>query len=432
MSCYAGSLDPSGLTLEAWHADESFYDSLTGKSPLMQLCRIANLARVELSLSNYSFHRIGTDTSDTSFAVVDYELNPSWNPLDDYKILLGQINSVLLDLFNYQLGPDCYYRRYVAGSLITDYSSAVSGSSLDYKEDWQIFINAIRDLLEGMALVNIQTKEWSTVLLYYGVSSEISWSNAGIYGMFAPGSVHPYDDSADYSQMRFGKTGLDEYNLHGSATYGCGRTYTDYAGTTIYTAKDINPFSGPPTASYESHLVNMKHLGAGFNNALFTMSRGDYYVTQMTYNSLWPSPGPPIALYCDQEISNLGWWTTEEFTFTFRVSRSGAGFVSGEPHPSDGYTVGWSIDETQTDPSNPISYTLSASSGTITWAEGQEYEDIAITATLTDANVGANWSSGDSFSSVTLFNKSVYFSVALDKVSDSFCSDACDNIHEDV
>lgn len=394
MACYAGSTDPSSLTLETWHEDQSFYDSLSGRSPLMQLCRMINLARTEISLSAYSFHRIGTDTSDTKFATVDYELNPTWNPLQDYQSILDQCITQTIALTTYQVATDCYNRRYVSGSLLTTYYAAVSGCFTSRKEDWQVYINALRDVLEGFEVGNVQTEAWSTHIVTFTWQFEVSGDpdkvnpdyveGSGEYAKYDPDALIP--GAPGYFQMRFGATGRDEYNLYANRSTSCFADHTTPGALAAYYVRASTIYSGP---------------GAP-----------DYYLTE--------SSG--AVDYCDHGHAS-GWFTRDTAKVAYRL------FAINQPSGFDlslldGHEIAWSLEPRYSAETPNISWSASATSGThvAVISGAMNTADLEIDVTMTDANISNNWP----------VSKNVGFRLNItDGGSLTVCRDACGNYHID-
>lgn len=396
MTCYAGSIDPSSLTLETWHSDESFYDSITGRSPLMQLCRMINLARAKLSLTDYSFHRIGTDTTDTSFAVIDYETHPTWNPLYDIKMILLDCQTACVGLFSYQTATDCYNRKYVSGTILSSYYTAVSGKSFDKKEDWQVIINALRVLLEDLETADIQTQAWTshtvTFSWQFAVSGDPTKVNpdyiegSGEYGMYDPAAL--IAGSPGYFQMRFGSTGHDEYNLFASRSVSCFPNHSTPGALSAFYVRGSGVFEGP---------------GAP-----------DYYYTESSGG----------VDYCDHG-NNSGWFTRDTAKVAYRLLAISApsGF---DLSLIEGHEISWSLEPRYSLETPNISWSASATSGTFTAviSGAMNTADLEIDVSMTDANISNNWP----------ISKSVGFRLHIVAGRTvNVCRDACGNYHlEDV
>jgi len=166
MTCYASEIETTGDTVGGWHDLESWYDSLTGKSPLMHLCRMCHDRSEAVYASEISFQRVGANPSDTAFSSVDYDSNPTWNPLRDINVILSQIHSRIAQLAGQSLDTDTCIKWYyiptaTVSTLYSAYNSAISGSSLPNKEDWLIYINAMKTFLEGLSGLDIESVAWA-------------------------------------------------------------------------------------------------------------------------------------------------------------------------------------------------------------------------------------------------------------------------------
>lgn len=167
MTCYASTTETTGDTVGAWHDLESFYDSLSGKSPLMHLCRMCHDRSEALHAPELSFFRVGPNPADTALGSVDYDANPTWNPLRDINVILSQIHSRIAQLATQCLDTDTCIKWYyiptsTVSTLYAAYNSAISGSSLSNKEDWLIYINAMKTFLEGLSGLDIQSVSWTS------------------------------------------------------------------------------------------------------------------------------------------------------------------------------------------------------------------------------------------------------------------------------
>ena len=98
MACYAGTTVDIEIELPAWHEIESFWDSVTGKSPLMQLCRACRTLYAEVSAPALNFSHVGTNPGDTQWGSTNYEANPTWNAPGDHQTILTQINDRLMQI----------------------------------------------------------------------------------------------------------------------------------------------------------------------------------------------------------------------------------------------------------------------------------------------------------------------------------------------
>jgi len=150
----------------SWHDLESLYDSLTGKSPLMHLCRMCHDRSEALKMADLSFSKVGINPADTAFAALDYDANPTWNPLRDINVILSQIHSRIAQLAGISLDSTTCIKWYfiptaTVSALYSAYNSAISGSSLSNKEDWLIYINAMKTFLEGLSGLDIESVAWS-------------------------------------------------------------------------------------------------------------------------------------------------------------------------------------------------------------------------------------------------------------------------------
>jgi hypothetical protein len=114
-----------------------------------------------------SFSKVGVNPSDTAFASVAYSSNPSWNPLQDIQVILNQIHTRITDLAGISLDTETCIKWYyiptaTVSSLLSAYNSAISGSSLSNKEDWLIYVNAMKDFLEGLSGLDIESVPWTS------------------------------------------------------------------------------------------------------------------------------------------------------------------------------------------------------------------------------------------------------------------------------
>lgn len=167
MTCYASTTETTGDTVGSWHDLESFYDSLTGKSPLMHLCRMCHDRSEAVHAAELVYSRVGANPSDTAFGALDYDANPTWNPLRDIHVILSQIHSRIAQLAGQSLDTDTCIKWYyiptaTVSTLYSAYNSAISGSSLPNKEDWLIYINAMKTFLEGLSGLSIQSVAWTS------------------------------------------------------------------------------------------------------------------------------------------------------------------------------------------------------------------------------------------------------------------------------
>lgn len=165
MTCYASTTDTTGDTVGGWHDLESLYDSLTGKSPLMHLCRMCHDRSEAVHAAELVYSKVGANPSDTAFGALDYDANPTWNPLRDINVILSQIHSRIAQLAGQSLDSETCIKWYyiptaTVSALYSAYNSAVSGSSLSNKEDWLIYINAMKTFLEGLSGLDIESVAW--------------------------------------------------------------------------------------------------------------------------------------------------------------------------------------------------------------------------------------------------------------------------------
>ena len=425
MSCYAGGIEVSTLTLETWHSNESFYDSLIGKSPLMQLCRMANLARASLALSDFSFHRIGVDTSDTKFATIDYEINTTWNPLYDYKTILSQVGSVLINLFDYQIGSDCYARKYHDDSILATFTSAMVGRSYDLKGDWGFIMNALRDLLDGMEGGDIDVEPWASMTVTPLTVKQTTDRHTGFQYLLEEVIV---DTTNDYWVVPLTKV---RTVLFGSTTT------IDYYNTYPLSTTSVcsQPGDGDPPSLSLSDIdlhAGFKYGSYNYSTNSVTISPSPLTTDRIVVTSEYPQtpakPGGDSSDVCDQNNLELGWASTTGATLTFRVFKNTG---SSEANALlDGVSFDWAVTVTQLklDSAWPdMEYTCTMS-GTDTWGPG-DYTDVVIEVTLDDPHMLDE----DDLPvhpdiDTSIGGKGLRFSLNA-TCSTPICTDACGNLH---
>jgi len=272
------------------------------------------------------------------------------------------------------------------------YYTAVSGCFSSRKEDWQVFIIALRDVLEGFEVANVDTQAWST----HTVSFLWQFQDTGDPSLINPdyvegsGEVATYDPAAlipgapGYFQMRFGATGHDEYNLYANRSVSCFADHTTPGALAAFYVRGGTVYSGP---------------GAP-----------DYYLTEST----------GAVDYCDHGHGS-GWFTRDTAKVAFRL------FAISQPSGFDlslidGHEIAWSLEPRYSAETPNISWTASATSGmhVAVISGAMNSADLEIDVTMTDANISNNWP----------VSKNVGFRLNITAgASITVCRDACGNYH---
>lgn len=425
----------STFTLPTWHEFVSPWDSLDGRSPLMQICRTLNEARAILSATPFDFHRVGTDALDTDLAVIDYELNPSWNPIQDFSTILTQCKSVVYSFANgtyYPNSEDCKNRRYA------DYLSfpSITGDTT-LVENWQPIIVQIREFLALLVGADIQIQDWEPGEVDLYVDSISFVEGNGTYGendldaLF----VRTWDNpiAGDY-EVRYGKSGGAAYNkFSDKATICTGKSW-------YLSSASAQPAhaSGRATLIDASKvgtkfLVGLKYIpGVGDNYFPIVLDGGTYLSTR--YIAV-PDPNdetyyPSGSDFCDQYNSAFGWATVTHTNHTFTISRT---TFDGIPlELSDGELVEWHVENANAS----VGCSFTPSSGSFTWTTGVNSVDITVVTALTAANVSdTEWPGAEDlepwedFPSHIFGGKQTYPIMVIDTPNYPFCKDACDEWH---
>lgn len=405
-----GTTESFSFTLtESWHPTDGFLDCATGNSAVIQLARVVNELRSALLREDFSFYRIGTDTSDTVLSLVDYEANPDWNPLYDIRRILLDVWSQVITCFTPPSGIESgwYYfytsesphelcsvdslvRLFDNDTLRGELLAAMVGNSFENKEDWLYIIQTIRYALENIELITEVTVLPYRTYFGYGVDSELVGtcriSPRIIYketdinkGQNDPSAIFrtTWDPPPIQTEVRFGNgSSWANYNLWPNRASQC-----DGFETLIEEEPDyVNP------------IVRVGSIFApGY--PILTSPDGAYYAYRV------PDP------YCSN-IDHLsgtyygfkkGWNTFEEVRFTVRFEKQfQTDFTVTEDVKNEltGFETFWEFDVTQyVDyiPSSlgdtPVDFNITPGlSGSFVWGEGEHIKDIEFVLTLTNSN----------------------------------------------
>lgn len=404
MSCTFAP-EVSTLVLEEWHDFISPWDSLTGRSPLMQVCRMINAARASLYLDPYSFHRVGTDCLDTDLAIIDYELNPTWNPVYDFAQILSQAVSQYNALTNgvYYLGTGCKKRRYF------DSFPSITGN-VQLVEDWQPIIQTIRSGLELMEGGNIYTEPW----IEHTVLFELVPAGAGIT-LYSNGEGENYHYEAASLVAHAGFkgyyakfAGADDFNAFENRDTTCfSSRYADDGGalTVRFDVGDAGyfPVTGSPTPYWQS---------------FFPSADGTWPVTFCECESDTPATEPPT----------FGWWTRDKTRLNFKLKVTTSFLGSVDTSMFSGININWQASPSYFGPTPILSWT-GTSSGSIPTVVGGSFNTTSVYNTDMTLTLPSSLSLPDQ-SVVAGINKAISFSVNITNTYlFYFCVDACGNQH---
>ena len=366
MSC----LDPQEIEvtidLEEWHTFETWYESRTGQSSLVQICRMVNYILPIFDRPAISFHRIGTTTTDTVLAGVDYDGNPTWNPLYDFRTILDRcIDAVYEILAIDEVSEDCIIRYPTdRTSVLTAFNLAVAGLNVELKEDWQQYIEAIRTALETVSASNITIPGMPTTTLSIVSFSDHARESTYTYGMHESSSVYTVHISQDEWTFDWGLPDEGQKNPYSAIDSSCGST----------TISGVTTNSGWVGA----HFISGDNGGGGNSNSVLVGTEPDRYM-----NTRWFSAGGDEATFCESPLAGMGWRKYTTSTVTFRVVRVGDAEVIAA---TDGLSVEWHI----TASNLSVSVSFSASSGSFSWPVGVTTVDVVITTTLVDPGITDN------------------------------------------
>jgi hypothetical protein len=209
-SCYLGETIASGVTPPTWHLDECFWDSRTGQSPLMQLCRSCRECLAAIKAPLTAFTRVGANPSDTRFGEIDYAGHPEWNPAQDFYTILTELHQRIgTDMLGVYVDPlTCKRWRYHPSASATAVRQAymekiyvtwpVLGTpvfklNFALQEDWFAIMEAMRDALEAYAALQKKSDPWTlTVAGPFVANADISWpSLSSPSGTYLKGGLVP-------------------------------------------------------------------------------------------------------------------------------------------------------------------------------------------------------------------------------------------------
>lgn len=400
MSCLEEQEVTVVIELPEWHEFETWYESRTGQSSFMQLCRVINYLLGIYDRDLITFYRVGSNPGDTDFAAVNYEANATWNPLYDIQSILTECKQAVTDILNAEdPSSDCTIRMVTdRSSIIAIYNAAVAGLNLALKEDWLPLLTAMRNALEG---ISISTQ---TILAMDEAYLSISSS----------GSV----TADNILKIRVGQndpTCLTEIDGPGATI----RWQVDYGG-----ALEKNPYSaradscGLEVEDTDFAMTTGKGVGAFFRKAGNDQTAGDgsYSWTNWSPSDL-VAEGTP---FCESlvggddgasPISAAGWVEQYELTTAFYVSR--AAFSDNALEATDGLLVEWHIEKSNAD----IGCTFTPSSGSFNWGIGEEIKRIEVVTTLTDADLTDSEWPGTPATCLPVF--------VLDTETHTVCVNAC-------
>jgi hypothetical protein len=179
MACYIGETETSADTVAFTHALETPWDSVAGRSPLMELCRMVQNRYSAIYQPTIHFTRVGANPADTALAGVDYAGTPALNPAGDFKTILEQCYNIIFAMTNPEVflgswggmvNSAGYQWRYnnaaaVRAALATD----LSGLVYTLQEDWKPIILALRTALESLSGAEVESRAWTPSTLAFTI-----------------------------------------------------------------------------------------------------------------------------------------------------------------------------------------------------------------------------------------------------------------------
>lgn len=412
--------EPIDVTPEEWHALESYFDSATGKSPLVQLCRITSEVYQEFEKPAIDFHRMGTVHDDTILAQTDYEANPDWNPYYDFATILTECKTYISQMvyngfaepFKFIQGDDCH-RRYVADRA-TIYPLFLTTAAYDVElaEDWQPIIEILRECLDLVLASEL-------VLLDHAESTvQINWGWTQFAGGEGTKAKRFENDPAALFQRTFDSCNDYEIRFRGG--------YNHWADRAKNCVDHPDSYSVSPGSGFGL-------LGAAFER--ITIVQGVFVdvtvatiVPSGSYNAIRMGNGTTCysttESYCDQSysesgvtwrISKQGWKTHYQHDGVMRVT-----LTEVPPAAIVGQTVNWTMTET----GNGVTISASPNSGSFVIQAGQQVYDIEIVTNLVDIDFTGydEWGAGQFFPGLVNFEPASF----------TLCTDFCGNqtLHE--
>lgn len=151
MACYAGetlAMDPVEWD-EYWnfHRDPTY----------CQLCRVIQDRADAVNYGDIDWHLIGVNPADGALMSYDWAGNPDKNPLQIYKTLFNQMRSELKEIIEADfIDEDCKKWAWdgVATLLLMLPDLSLGGDVIlaRQKQDWQEFVDTMREVLDAMQL----------------------------------------------------------------------------------------------------------------------------------------------------------------------------------------------------------------------------------------------------------------------------------------
>lgn len=403
MTCFAGDTLTSTLVLEEWHDISSFYDSILGRSPLMQLCRMVDLARADFYMNDIVWHRIGSDTSDEAFAVLDYEAHPTWNPLSDYDTLLTQCAVGVYEILQIVSGHDCYNRFFTDRASIISSIGALSLSNLGvfFREDALAKMVRIREYLEMFEGAEITRLTWGLTTISFAFSLQ------GIYGYESNQVPAVYTEGSGFQKHQ---TASDIEPTFGGykSKFGGAAEHNPYPGSAV-----CEPSTHSTPGALQSFFVRGGTVFPESDYYVIGAAGGDSYCESHESTDLGDSAPPP----------STGWFERTYTKAKFEIS-----LVFGTPTGFDfslldGKTVDWHLEAIYTEDELPhIDWAASVTSGSHPLViDGEINTDpLEIDLNIIDAHNDGNWAT----------HKQVTFMIVLDStMSFDVCKDACGFFH---
>lgn len=406
MACFAGDTVAHGVTLETWHDIESFYDSQSGQSPIVQLCRVTNLFHAYFDLPLISWTAIDTDTTDISWAAVDY--STTRDPMSDLVDLLNEVKHKLLAISSATFieCEDCHWKRFNDHNTI--YISLLGITITDNREDWLQVILDLRSVLEAMEASLIERDAWPTYNIVFSTGLTPS-----------PGANLSGSGTKNYLYLDLIEYGLTASDATHFVRFGAdvGVQAQQYPGEAVC-GDNIHFTTGPLAVYYDR---GGQALWAGVGERYYTLFRENLEIGE-----------DPNFCDCDQYYGSSGWVTnvSPPQVGWFHRTNISKRYTFSEPVWPIGFDVSllngiempWEIQANYSAELPNISWSASETSGSRILVSGGVFNDtpIDIDFEMTNANVSTDtWPE----------NKTVDFKLLADEFIVTVCQDACGNWH---